>query len=82
MSKAILRISAEILRERFNLPDDCVVHDIDGGHVVRVEVDHESIPADAIEVVAIYGSMNGEPSTFCHFQPMIIGTAIKGGDAC
>lgn len=52
MSAAYLLVSAQLLRNALKLPDDCEI--IADGGVVRLLVDHPSIPNDAREVSAMF----------------------------
>lgn len=59
MSVAILKISAEVLRQLLHLPSDCEVFSMESGHTVWVLVNHPSIPDKALFVNAIMVTENG-----------------------
>jgi hypothetical protein len=68
-SIAYLTISGEVLRQLLHMPSDCeIVASVDGeADQVRLLVGHESIPPEALEIVAIYRTIHGV-SVFDHFE--------------
>lgn len=59
---AILDVSSEVIREALKLPLDAEIiasEDAQFAGVVRLLVEHESIPTDAIQVQAIFRSIHG-----------------------